>query len=332
MQYAALDRRLAVAPMMDWTDRHFRYLLRLISRRTLLYTEMIHARAVLQGDRDRLLGFSAEEHPVALQLGGSDPADLAAAAAIGAQAGYDEINLNCGCPSDRVQAGRFGACLMQEPQTVAHCVEAMAERASVPVTVKCRIGVDDQDSEAFLEEFIGTLYEAGCRGFAVHARKAWLKGLSPRENRNRPPLDYDRVKAVAGRFPDAAFLLNGGIRDLDTAAEWLDHFDGVMIGRAACENPWMLADADRCVFGEDRRPEDRAAVARAYAEYAQARFREGVPTRLLVRNLHGLFQGLPGARRWRRTLSEGMPDREGRGPAALIESALESMAAVRPAA
>lgn len=318
--------------MMERTDRHFRYFLRLISHRTLLYTEMVHARAVLNGDRGRVLAFSAEEHPVALQLGGSHPADLAAAAELGESYGYDEINLNCGCPSDRVQAGRFGACLMKEPETVAECIRAMQEQVTVPVTIKCRIGVDELDSREFLADFIGTLYEAGCRVFAVHARKAWLQGLSPRENRNRPPLDYERVRTVAAEFPDARFLLNGGIRDLDSAREWLAHFDGVMIGRAACDNPWILAEADRQIFGEDRAPGDRFAVARAYADYAEAQYRAGVPTRLLLRNLHGLFQGVPGARHWRRTLSEGMPDRDRRGPAALIESALEAVAGVRPAA
>jgi tRNA-dihydrouridine synthase A len=324
-----LDRRLSVAPMMDWTDRHFRYFLRLISSRTLLFSEMLHARAVLQGDRKLLLDFSPEEQPVALQLGGSDPEALAAAARIGAEAGYREINLNVGCPSDRVQAGRFGACLMKESDTVAACVESMAAAVDIPVTVKCRIGVDDIDSESHLLEFIGGVAEAGCRVFAIHARKAWLQGLNPRQNREIPSLDYGRVRRVKRHFPDLAILVNGGVRSLDQVADLLQELDGVMIGREACNNPWMLAEADRRIFGADTAPESREAVADAYAAYAGAMHATGTPKSVLLRNLHGLFQGVPGARRWRRALSDGMADT--RPPDRVIRDALSAMAAIAAA-
>lgn len=321
-----IDRRLSVAPMMERTDRHFRYFLRLISHRTLLYTEMVHARAVLNGDRERMLGYSAEEHPVALQLGGSEPRDLARAAAAGESMGYDEINLNVGCPSDRVQAGRFGACLMKEPDTVARCVEAMRREVHVPVTVKCRIGVDELDHFDHLAGFIATVADAGCEVFVIHARKAWLKGLSPKENRNKPPLDYDRVLAIRETFPQYRFVLNGGIRDLDQASHWLEQVDGVMLGRAVCDDPWLLAEADERIY-QDRSAatRDRIATALAYADYAERRHAAGVPARLLLRNIHGLFQGRPGARRWRRALTEGLAAKDGRGPKALIESALQVM-------
>lgn len=309
--------------MMDWTDRHFRYFLRLISRRTLLYTEMVHARAILQGDTRRLLGFSPEEHPVALQLGGAEPAHLAEAARIGADFGYDEINLNVGCPSDRVQAGRFGACLMLEPETVARCVTAMQEAVSVPVTVKCRIGVDDQDSESSLHRFIKIASEAGCRSFTVHARKAWLQGLSPKQNREVPPLDYDLARRVSAAFPALEIVINGGIKSLATVDAFLEDFDGVMIGREACGNPWMLSEVDRRVFGDDFLPESRAAVAEVYAAYCARQHEQGVPRSVLLRNIHGLFQGVPGARQWRRTLAENM--NSDLPPQAVIQKALDAV-------
>jgi len=331
-----LDRRLSVAPMMEWTDRHFRYFLRLISRRVFLYTEMVHARAVIAGDRQRLLGYSAVEHPLALQLGGSEPEVLAEAAAIAEGFGYDEVNLNVGCPSDRVQAGRFGACLMREPELVARCVAAMQDKVRIPVTVKCRIGVDDQDSDQALADFLGTVSSTGCPHVAVHARKAWLKGLSPKENRDVPPLEYDRVRAMRARFPELNMAINGGITCLDEAEAFLRDFDGVMMGRAVCTQPWLLAEADRRIFKDndpkDNNPKDnnpgpetldRRSVAAAYAEYCEAQQAEGVPRSVLVRNIHGLFQGMPGARRWRRGLSEGMT--QAATAAEIIHSALSQV-------
>ena len=245
------SHRFCVAPMMEWTDRHCRYFLRLISQRTFLYTEMVTAEAVLHGNRERVLGFSPEEHPVGLQLGGSDPRSLAEAARIGAAYGYDEINLNIGCPSDRVQSGRFGACLMAEPDLVAECVAAMGEAVDVPITVKCRIGIDDQDAEESLDRFIDLVAKAGCRTFIVHARKAWLKGLSPKENRDVPPLDYGRVRRLKARRPDLEIVLNGGNRVLLRGAQaHLANVDGVMLGRAAYADPYLLAAVDRNLFGE----------------------------------------------------------------------------------
>src|SRR5262245_50525717 len=243
------SHRFCVAPMMDWTDRHCRFFHRLLTRNALLYTEMVTAPAVLHGDRARLLALDASEHPVALQLGGSDPLALAEAAAIGANYGYDEINLNVGCPSDRVQEGRFGACLMAEPELVAACVAAMRARVSVPVTVKCRIGIDDQDSEADLERFVSAVAGAGCRTFIVHARKAWLQGLSPKENREVPPLDYGRVHRLKAEHPELEIVINGGIASLDEAEAHLAKVDGVALGRAAYQNPYLLADVDRRLFG-----------------------------------------------------------------------------------
>lgn len=323
------DRRFSVAPMMDWTDRHFRFFLRLISRRTLLYTEMVHARAILQGQVDRLLAFSPEEHPVALQLGGSEPEQLAEAARIGEGFGYDEINLNVGCPSDRVQAGRFGACLMLEPETVARSVEAMQKAVSVPVTVKCRIGVDDQDSEASLRHFIQTVSDAGCRSFTVHARKAWLQGLSPKQNRDVPPLDYELAQRVSAAFRSLEFVINGGIKSLDTVDAFLKDFDGVMIGREACSNPWMLSEVDQRVFGKAGRAVDRATVAEQYADYCARMHEQGQPKSILLRNIHGLFQGVPGARQWRRTLAENM--NTDCPPQTVIQKALDTVPSVTAA-
>jgi tRNA-dihydrouridine synthase A len=304
---------LSVAPMMDWTDRNCRFFHRQISRHTLLYTEMLTTGAVLHGDRERLLGFSPAEHPVALQLGGSEPAQLAEAARIGEQWGYDEINLNCGCPSDRVQSGRFGACLMAEPELVARLVGAMREAVRIPVTVKSRIAIDELEEWPTLERFVRQVSAAGCTRFIVHARKAWLQGLSPKENRDIPPLRYELVHRLKAEFPHLDISINGGIRTLDAAAEHLRQVDGVMIGRAAYENPYLLADADRRFFGGTEAPRERHAVVEAMLPYIEERLSQGAPLSAITRHMLGLFQGLPGARAWRRHLSENV-HKPGAGP------------------
>mgnify|MGYP001283422522 CR=1 FL=1 len=304
---AVLNRRLSVAPMMDWTDRHDRFFLRLISRQVLLYTEMLTAGAVIHGDRAYLLGFDPSEHPVALQLGGSDPAALAEAARIGADFGYAEINLNVGCPSDRVQSGRFGACLMKEPGLVARAVEAMAAAVDVPVTVKCRLGVDDQDPDEALPTFVRAVANAGAKTLIVHARKAWLQGLSPKQNRDVPPLDYDRVYRIKQMFPELDICLNGGIQSLDEAQAHLAHVDGVMIGRAAYQNPYHLAEADRRIFGAAEPPPSRHDIVERLLPYIDREVARGLPLHGITRHILGLFQGQPGARAWRRHLSENAP-------------------------
>ncbi len=293
----------AVAPMMDWTDRHCRAFHRLLSRRALLYTEMLTTGAVIHGDRDHLLGFDRQEHPVALQIGGSEPADLAEAARIGADWGYDEINLNCGCPSDRVQSGRFGACLMAEPDRVARGVAAMKAAVPVPVTVKCRIGIDDQDPEEVLFSFARQVVDAGCDRLVVHARKAWLKGLSPKENRDVPPLDYDIVYRLKRAFPDMPIVINGGIATLDAARGHLDHVDGVMLGRAAYQTPAILLDVDRALFGDTRPARDRIAVLRDMADYTAHHVSRGTRLSAITRHMLGLWHGLPHARAFRRHLA-----------------------------
>jgi tRNA-dihydrouridine synthase A len=298
------DRRLSIAPMMDWTDRHCRAFHRVLTRGALLYTEMAVDQAVLRGDTDRLIGFDAAEHPVALQLGGSSPVDLAAAARIGADFGYDEINLNIGCPSDRVQSGRFGACLMLEPSLVADCVAAMQDAISAPVTVKCRIGVDDQEPERALFDFVETVAATGTKTFIVHARKAWLKGLSPKGNRTVPPLDYDLVRALKQRRPDLEIILNGGLESLDHGMVEQDGLDGIMLGRAAYHTPWTLARADSQIFGDIDPVATRFDALQAYRPYLQAQLDDGVSLHAMTRHILGLFQGLPGARHWRRILSE----------------------------
>ncbi len=291
--------------MMDWTDRHCRYLHRLMSRHCLLYTEMVTAPAVIHGDRDRLLGFNPAEHPVALQLGGSDPAQLAQAARIAAGYGYDEVNLNCGCPSDRVQSGSFGAVLMEDPDLVARCCAAMIAAVDIPVTVKCRIGVDDQDPNQVLPDFLSRVSASGVDRFAIHARKAWLQGLSPKENRDIPPLDYDLVLQMKGLFPHLHLSINGGIASLDAAEAFLAQgLDGVMIGRAAYHTPTdILRDADARIFGDPlgRSPEDVVALMLPYIEDHIA---TGGRLHQITRHMLGLFQGRPGARAWRRYLSE----------------------------
>jgi tRNA-dihydrouridine synthase A len=288
--------------MMEWTDRHCRVLHRALSRHARLYTEMVTAEAVIRGDRARLLGFDDREHPVALQLGGSDPLRLAEAAAIGADFGYDEINLNVGCPSDRVQSGRFGACLMREPELVAACVRAMRARVPVPITVKCRIGVDEQDPQASLRTLIALCAQEGVTTFAVHARKAWLEGLSPKENRTVPPLDYALVYAVKRENPKLTIIVNGGIETLDEAEAHLAQADGVMLGRAAYHAPALLADVDRRFFGGAPRAVEDAVAA--YLIYVEQKLAEGVPLNALTKHMLGLFNGRPGARLFRRHLSE----------------------------
>ncbi len=295
--------------MMDWTDRHCRTFHRLLSRRARLYTEMITAQAVIHGDREQLLGFDAPQHPVALQLGGSDPAMLAEATAIGAAFGYDEINLNVGCPSSRVQNGRFGACLMREPQLVARCVTAMAAASPAPVTVKCRIGVDDQDQEADLDRFIDLVADAGCRVFIVHARKAWLQGLSPKQNRDVPPLDYDRVARLKARHPRLIIVLNGGITSMEQARRHVDVFDGVMLGRAAYQTPYLLANVDQALFADPAEPPpepppERQQVLTRLSPYAAQHLRRGGRLNNVTRHILGLYHGRPRARAFRRHLSE----------------------------
>ncbi len=291
--------------MMDCTDRHARYLMRLLSRHARLYTEMVHANAVVHGDRERLLGFDAAEHPVALQLGGSDPRLLAEAARIGVAHGYDEINLNVGCPSPRVQQGRFGACLMGEPALVADCVAAMRAAVSVPVTVKTRIGIDHQDSPAFLFALIEAVAAAGCDVVMIHARKAWLSGLSPKENREIPPLDYDRAAVVKTAFPELPVIVNGGIDSLDGAAALLKRFDGVMLGRAAYHRSLLLAEVDARLFSGPP-PAPLAQVLGRYAAYLERQVASGAPPRAVLRHLLGIAHGMPGGRRFRRVLSAAM--------------------------
>ncbi len=290
--------------MMDWTDRHCRVFHRRLTKRALLYTEMVTADAVIHGDRQRLIGFSKEEHPIALQLGGSDPAKLAEAASIGADFGYDEINLNVGCPSDRVQEGRFGACLMAEPELVAACVSAMRNSQPVPVTVKCRIGIDDQDAEADLQRFIEVVADTGCSTFVVHARKAWLKGLSPKENREIPPLDYKRVYRLKAARPELTIILNGGIETLEDASAHLDHVDGVMLGRAAYQNPYILANVDGMIFGDTTAAPTRGEALSELLPYASNHIANGGRLSNVTRHVLGLYHRQPRGRAFRRILSE----------------------------
>lgn len=298
-----LDRRFSVAPMMERTDRHCRYFLRQISRRALLYTEMIVAEAIVRNDPARFLAFHPDERPVALQLGGADPDTLARAAALAEAFSYDEVNLNCGCPSDRVQSGRFGACLMTEPATVAACVSAMRRATTLPVTVKHRIGVDDRDDYDFMRAFVDRVAEAGCRTFIVHARKAVLQGLSPKENREIPPLRYELVRRLKAERPDLEIVLNGGLKTLDACERELRCVDGVMLGREAYDNPWLLAEVDQRLYGDDRPAPARREVALAMADYLEAESARGTPPHAVTRHMLGLFQGVPGARAWRRRLS-----------------------------
>lgn len=313
--------RFSVAPMMDWTDRHCRYFHRLLTRRARLYTEMATTGAILHGPRDRILAFDPAESPVALQLGGSEPSDLARAARIGRGYGYDEINLNCGCPSPRVQKGAFGACLMREPDLVAAAFAAMQDAVDVSVTVKCRLGVDDDDEERRLFEFVERVAAAGCATFIVHARKAWLKGLSPKANRDVPPLNYPLVAKLKRARPDLTIVLNGGLSDLDMVeAAMADGLDGAMLGRGAYQNPWLLADVDPRLFGAPAPLADAHAAIEALLPYAEARLSEGARLQSIARHILGLFQGRPGARAYRRHIAENAP-RAGAGPEVIRDAA-----------
>lgn len=299
----AISRRLSVAPMMDWTDRHCRFFHRLLTRHALLYTEMITTGAVLHGDRRRLLRFDASEHPVALQLGGSDPRELAESARIAEDFGYDEINLNVGCPSDRVQDGRFGACLMAEPRLVGHCVAAMKEAVRVPVTVKCRIGIDDQDPEVALDALAASVKAAGVDALIVHARKAWLQGLSPRENRDIPPLDYDRVYRLKAANPGLHISINGGVGSIEAAQQHLAHVDGVMMGRAAYQEPWRLLAADPMLFGAAPQFASSKQALEAFFPYVERELANGTRLHAMTRHVLGLFRSVPGARAFRRHIA-----------------------------
>ena len=298
-----INRSLSVAPMLDWTDRYCRFFLRQISRQTLLYTEMITTGALLHRDPARFLDYDAQEHPLALQIGGSDPRELATCTQFADQWGYDEINLNVGCPSDRVQNGRFGACLMAVPELVADCVAAMSEVTERPVSVKHRIGIDQRDSYGELVQFVATIAEAGCKTFIVHARKAWLQGLSPKENREIPPLQYDSVHRLKADFPHLEFVINGGFKTLDQVDTQLQALDGVMIGREAYHNPWMLAEADQRIFGSENPATTRHQVVEAMLPFIEQELAAGTPLHRITRHMLGLFQGVPGARQWRRQLS-----------------------------
>lgn len=310
-----IDRKLSVAPMMDWTDRHDRYFLRLLSKHALLYTEMITTGALLHGDRERFLRYDESEHPIACQLGGSDPHDLALCAKMVEDANYDEVNLNVGCPSDRVQNGRFGACLMADPALVGECVQAMQAAVSIPVTVKTRIGIDHQDSYEELQDFIRSV---PCDTFIVHARKAWLQGLSPRENREIPPLKYDVVHSLKRDFPEKTIVINGGITTPSATCEQLEKVDGVMLGRAAYQNPYILMQLDHALYGEKLLT--REAIISAFVPYMERQVREGVSIVSMTRHILGLYMGQPGARRYRRYLSENA--RFAKSPRQLIEEAL----------
>ncbi|MEQ8405670.1 MAG: tRNA dihydrouridine(20/20a) synthase DusA [Oceanicaulis sp.] len=325
-----LDRRFSVAPMMDWTDRHCRAFHRVLTRRALLYTEMAVDQAVIRGDAARLIGFDPAEHPVAIQLGGADPGELAKASKIARDFGYAEVNLNVGCPSDRVQSGKFGACLMREPELVRDCLTAMREAVDIPVTVKHRLGVDDQDPEKTLFAFVDTVAQSGVTSFTVHARKAWLKGLSPKENRDVPPLDYELVRRLKAERPDLEIILNGGLADLDQALAQSAGLDGVMLGRAAYHTPWMLAEVDSRVFGRPDPVADPADAVFAYRPYVERQLEQGVKLHAITRHMLGLFAGRPGARKWRQILSENA-NRTGAGWT-VVEQALAAVAPERVAA
>lgn len=302
-----INRRFSVAPMIDWTDRHCRYFHRLLTKQALLYTEMVTTGAVEHGDRDKILGYSEPEQPLALQLGGSDPKALAASSIIAEQLGYNEINLNVGCPSDRVQSGSFGACLMAEPQLVAECVKAMQAAVSLPITVKCRIGIDDQDSEQDLTNFVQHMVDAQLGSITIHARKAWLNGLSPKQNRDIPPLDYDRVYRIKQKFPELEVIINGGIKTIDEAMLHLQHVDGAMLGRAAYQTPWILSEVDETIFGAAKNSFSRHDIAHQMLNYIDNYLSQDTTGRArahhITRHMIFLFQGLEGARKYRQILS-----------------------------
>jgi len=319
--------KFCVAPMMDWTDRHCRFFLRLMSKHARLYTEMVTTGAILYGDRERFLRFDPMEHPVALQLGGSEPDALARCAEIGTAFGYDEINLNCGCPSDRVQEGRFGACLMKEPQRVAESVAAMRRETHLPVTVKTRIGIDDSEEYAFLKQFVETVAAAGCEVFIVHARKAWLQGLSPKENREIPPLRYEVVHRLKQEFPQLTIVLNGGLKTLDACSEQLHDLDGVMLGREVYENPYVMAQVDAQLYGDAAQAMSREDVAMALLPYIERELAQGASLNHISRHILGLFRGQPGGRAFRRVISQNAT-RPGAGAEVLRAALAEIDAAV----
>ncbi len=312
-------RRFSVAPMMDWTDRHCRYLHRLLTKRALLFTEMVTSAAIVHGPRERLLGFDAVEHPVAVQLGGSDPRELAEATRIAAEFGYDEINLNVGCPSDRVQSGRFGACLMAEPTLVADCVRAMRDATDRPVTVKCRIGIDDQDTEESLDRFADQMVAAGVDALYVHARKAWLKGLSPKENREIPPLDYGRVYRLAERLRPLQVMINGGLKTMKDAEAQMAHMSGVMMGRTAYHEPMLLTLVDERFFGDTHRAPELGEIMRLMADYAEDQLTKGARLNNITRHMLGLANARPGARTFRQILSVDAAKR-GAGPEVILQA------------
>ncbi len=328
--YLGQAKVFAVAPMMDWTERHCRFFHRHMSRHALLYTEMVVADAIIHGDRERLLGFSEVEHPVAFQVGGSEPSKLAEVAKIVEDFGYDEINLNCGCPSDRVQSGAFGACLMQEPELVADCVAAMKAAVSIPVTVKCRIGVDDQEPREALFAMVSAIEKAGVDAVWVHARKAWLQGLSPKENRDVPPLDYPLVYELKRQFPDLFIGINGGIVDLNQSVEHLKHVDGVMLGRTAYQEPSMLLDVDHQIYGTTQQPVLLDEVIATMASYIDAHVARGGKANQVTRHMIGLFNGRPGARRWRQMLTVDALKPGANG--ALLRDAYDTVLNATPAA
>jgi tRNA-dihydrouridine synthase A len=303
--YKSQNFSVSVAPMMDWTDRHCRWFHRQLTARTELYTEMVVADAVIHGPRERLLGFAPIEHPVILQIGGSDPGKLAQASKIGEDFGYDAVNINIGCPSDRVQSGRFGACLMAEPELVGECFQKMQEAVDIPVTVKCRLGIDDQAVEDTLPKFLDIVSKAGCNTFIIHARKAWLKGLSPKENRDVPPLDYDLVRRMKAEFPNLNIQLNGGLTEIEESLKETDNLDGFMLGRAAYHNPWVMTQIDGLVFGDKPDTFTREEVVLRLISYSESIEESDRTTKALLRHIMGLYSGEAGARSWRRSLSEG---------------------------
>lgn len=312
--------------MMDQSDRHCRFLWRLISKHALLYTEMVTTTAILYGkDSERFLRYNTEEHPVALQLGGSDPAQLAECAKRGEEWSYDEINLNCGCPSDRVQTGRIGACLMAEPETVARCMEAMQNAVKIPVTIKHRIGIDDQDEEADLHRFVNTVAATGCETFIVHARKAWLDGLSPKQNRDIPPLLYERVYRLKQEFPDLEIILNGGICSVEESNDHLNKVDGVMVGRQAYSDPYFLSDVDKIIFKDERTVPSREEIVQRYQEYCAEQLDLSVPWRILIKPIFGMFHGQSGGKRFRRYLSQTQPTGKRKQDVKILSMALEAM-------
>lgn len=321
------NQAVSIAPMMDWTDRHYRYFMRLISRHVVLYTEMITTGALLHGDAERFLRYDMSEHPVVIQLGGSEPGELAQCAKLAEQAGYDAVNLNVGCPSDRVQSGRFGACLMKEPNTVAAGVAAMCDVVDIPVTVKTRIGVDDNDSYAELVSFIETVNRAGCDTFILHARKAWLKGLSPKQNRDIPPLRYDVVEQLKRDFPTLNIQINGGIKDLITAKSIHANLDGIMIGREAYQHPYCMSTVDRDYFNDPSPIPTREAVIHMLLPYIETCLSEGLPLTRVTRHILGLFHEQPGAKHWRRYLSQ-----EAHKPSANTETVVKALALMQHAA